>query len=242
MPKELHNLNPLPDGISLRKGKTLLGQFIINMVGDFKFASHNLEMYPHAFVATPDSTPSLSFDELNYHVILLRLIVVSIASRYEEFLGEVCKRALVTRHNLFGQFDPHMSWKDIPEDGNTDQLWDKLAERALRGSLESGRFRTFVSALKKIGVESLAEDKDHDLALQEFMARRNVIVHSNNFPDGAYLNLVKTPKTYPAGSLFIGLDYLYDVLDALAKCARKVVQQLVDNGTFDPSELDESSE
>ena len=74
------------------------------------------------------------------------------------------------------------------------------------------------------------------------MTRRNVIVHSNNFPDRAYLNLVKTPKTYPAGSLFIDLDYLDDVLDALAKCARKVVQQLVDNGTFDPSELDESSE
>ncbi|MCH8826389.1 MAG: hypothetical protein IIB16_05470, partial [Chloroflexi bacterium] len=194
MPKNLHNLNPVPDGITLKKGKTLLGQFIIDIVGDFMFASHNLAMYPRAFVETADSSKPPSFAELNYHVILLRLIVVSIASKYEDFLGEICKRALLNRHNLFGQFDPAISWKDIPEDGDLEQLWDSLADRALRNSLPSGRLSTYASALNKLGVDSLADDDGHDLLLREFIARRNIIVHSNNFPDSAYLSVVKDPK------------------------------------------------
>ena len=184
---------------------------------------------------TPDGK-GITLQQLNYHLYLLRLISVSLVSSFEGFMETICRKVLLRRHNLFGQFDPQRSWKQIPPSGTVDTVWESVADQVL-GRLQSGRLRTYASVFRKLDVALPKSGSKEGKALEEIIQRRNVIVHNQGKPDKRYLQIVPSPSTYPSGGLQIDLSYVEGACDLLVKTARSIVERLVNKGTLEAGEL-----
>jgi len=234
----------LPEGLSPRAFESELDDFVTQVRGNLHFSRLHIEIYPKTYIPKRAKTGELkkfSLQELGYQFFLFDLIIVALVSNFESFMQTICREALLKHHNLFGQFDPSISWKQIPSSGNVDGIWEALADQVL-SSLESGKLRTFASAFKKIGVVLPSRRSKRGKALEEFVRRRNVIVHNKKMPDKRYLEIVPHPRTYPSGALVVNGDYIEEACDLLIKTARDIVKQLVKNGTLDSSELKERPE
>lgn len=238
---EASNLSPLPDGTHLKPPKNDLEHFIIQVCGDLRFAKVHVELYPKIITTRTKPDKKITLQDLNFHLYLFNLIVVSLVSNFEGFMETICRKALLQRHNLFGQFDPSVSWKQIPVSGNVDTIWEALADQVL-ASLESGKLRTFAKVFKQLGVTLPNPSSKQGKALEELIRRRNVIVHNKNKPDKHYLKIVSSPKTYPSGGLAIDINYIEEVCNLLINTSRNIVQQLVKKGTLGQSELEDEPE
>ncbi len=239
---EISNLLPSLEGTHPKPPKNDLQEFIIQIQGDLHFAKVHAELYPK--VVTAERTKigkNITLQDLNYHLYLFNLIVVSLVSNFEDFMETTCRKALLKRHNLFGQFAPSVSWKQIPASGNVDTIWEALANQVL-AILTSGKLRTFATVFKKTGVVLPSSRSKQGKALEELVRRRNVIVHNKNKPDKHYLTIVSSPKTHPSGGLVIDINYIEEACDLLINTSRDIVQQLVNKGTLELSELEEESE
>ena len=230
---DLYNLSPPPAGIAPPKND--LEHFRIQVQGDLNFARQTIEVYSRSVIRTPKGI-DVTLVDLNFHIKLLSLLVVSLVAASEGFIAKVCRRALLHQHNLFGQFDSSISWKDIPASGQVDPIWEALADQAL-ANLESGKLRTFTNVLKKLGVNLPSNGSAKGKVLAELIARRNVIVHSANKPDKAYLSVIKSPQTYPSGGLVIDINYMEQMCNILVDTGEDVIRQLVKKGALGSSEM-----
>jgi hypothetical protein len=232
---------PLPEDLSLLTPKSDLDDFITQVRGDLSFAKVHDEVYPRIFYPGLTKTGEIKYFTLqdrNYQLFLFNLIMVSLVSSFEGFMQTICRKALLKHHNLFGQFDPSISWKQIPSSGSVDEIWEALADQVL-SNLESGKLRTFSSAFKKIGAVLPSRRSKRGKALEELIRRRNVIVHNKNVPDKKYLEIVPHPKTYTSGGLVIDIHYIEEACGLLINTSRDIVKQLVKFGTLEASELEE---
>jgi hypothetical protein len=234
---ETSDLSSLPEGTHLQPPQNDLGNFVTQVRGDLQFTRVHVGLYPNVISRRTETGKAVTLQDLNYHVFLCRLIVVSLVSTFEAFMEMLCRKALLRRHNLFGQFDPSVSWKQIPESGTVDTLWEALADQVLV-RLESGKLRTFAKVFKKLGVTLPSLGSKQGKALEELIRRRNVIVHNKGKPDKHYLEIVSSPKTYPSGALVIDISYVEEACGLLINTSRAIVQQLIKKGTLEPSELE----
>jgi len=232
---------PLPEGMRLRTPESDLDDFITQVRGNLNFAQVHAEVYPKILYSGRTKTGEIkdvTLRDLNYQLFLFNLITVSLVSSFEDFMQTICRKVLLRRHNFFGQFNPSVSWKQIPSSGNVDIVWEELADQVL-ANLESGKLRTFAKVFKKIGVVFPSLKSKEGKALEELIRRRNVIVHNKKKPDKKYLEIVPHPKTYTSGVLVINFDYIEEACNLLINTSRDIVQQLVKKGTLEPSELEE---
>ena len=236
---EISNLSPLPEGMSLQPSKNDLEKFIIQIRGDLHFAKVHATLYPKVVATRTETGKNVTLQDLNYHIYLFNLIVVSLVSNLEDFMEMTCRRALLQRHNLFGQFNPSVSWKQIPASGNIDAIWEALADQVL-ASLTSGKLHTFSGVFKKLGVKFPGPRSKQGKALEELIRRRNLIVHNRNKPDKQYLEIISSPKTYHSGGLAIDISYIEQAGDLLINISRDIVDQLVKKRTLKSSELEVS--
>lgn len=234
--KQSNKPSSIAEEVSQLTPKNTLEQFIIQIQGNFNFAATHYSVYPNIHTGHTAKGKIITFLDLNYHLYLFNLIIISLVSNFEAFIEEICRKSLLKRRNLFGQFDPSISWKEIPQTGNVDVLWEKLAEQVLDG-LESGRLNTFIRVLKKLGVTVPNQRSKIGRALAELVLRRNLIVHNRNKPDKNYLKVIPSPKTFPSGALVIDIGYVEEACNLLVDTARDIIRQLVKNGTLDSSEL-----
>ena len=156
----------------------------------------------------------------------MNLVHVSTVASFEAFLEDTCRNALETNHNLLGQFDPSISWKDVPPEGDVDPLWETLINKAL-SEMQSGRLRTYAKVFKKLGVQDMETGAGSSSALAEVFARRNAIVHNSGKPDARYLTTYEDTKTYPSGGLVIDVDYVDGVSELLVRTAENAWNDLV---------------
>lgn len=238
----MNQQNPIPEEISIGTPKSDLDGFITDVRGNLSFAIYHDKLYretPYPLRTKTGEIKNYTLKDMGFQIFLFNLIVVSFVSSFEGFMQTICRKALLQRHNLFGQFNPSVSWKQIPSSGDIDIIWEALADQAL-ASLESGRLRTFASVFKKIGVVLPSLRSAKGKALEELFRRRNVIVHNKNKPDKKYLEIVPHPRAYTDGCLIIDIDYIGEACNLLINTSRDIVQQLVNKGTLKPSELDET--
>lgn len=231
------NQSSLPEGLSFISPKNKLQEFIWQVHGDLQFAQYHVSIYPKVKVSVGKVGKGLTFKELNYDNRLLQLIVVALVSHFEDFMKTICRQALLQRHNLFGQFNPSVSWKQVPKSGSVDALWEAFAEQVL-SSLESGKLRTYAQVFKKLGVVLPSRRSRDGKALEELIRRRNVIVHNRSKPDKQYLEIVPSARDYVSGSLPIDINYIEEKCNLLITTSGDIVQQLVNKGVLDSSELE----
>ena len=177
---------------------------------------------------------SLTCKDLNYDILLLKLIVVSVVSSFEAFLETVCKTVLIKNHNLFRKFDSILSRKQIPKSGDASADWDQLAD-ALIEKLSYKSLRT--STLQNIGVVLPKKKSGTWISLDEIIERRNVIVHNGGKPDARYRRIIPSPPTYKSGGLVIDIEYVRAMCELLSNISKDIVKQLVENTNLDKSEL-----
>lgn len=215
--------------------KNALENFIIQIQGDLQFAEQHIAIYPNIVIGTQQGE-NITCQDLNYDIYLLRLIVVSLVSNFEAFMETICRKALLSRHTLFGQFDPSLSWKQINISRTISALWEVLADQVLSG-LQSGKLRTFAKVFKNIGVTIPSDRSKRGKALNELIMRRNMIVHNESKPNKDYLRIVPSPKTYSSGGLVIDIDYVKKACDLLMNTSRDMVHQLVNRKILGSSEI-----
>ena len=236
---ERTDLFSLPEGLSVKPVKSAFDNFVTQVHGDVGFAKIHADLYPRVVVRHTKTAKNVTLQDLNYQIYLFNLIVVSLVSDFEDFMEVTCRKALLQRHNLFGRFNPSVSWKQIPASGNVDTIWEALADQVL-ASLTSGKLRTFSGVFNKLGVKFPSPRGKQGKALEELSRRRNVIVHNKNVPDKQYLEIISSPKTYPSGGLAIDISYIEQAGDLLINISRNIIDQLVKKRTLKSSELEVS--
>lgn len=235
-----HNLNPPIPAVTEPRRRTILGRFLANIAGDRQFAEYSLWAYERVHVHYPENEVNLI--ELNFHIALLRMVAVSIVSKFEGFLEDVCRKAFVNKRTLLRQFDLSVSIRVVGDHSSLDGLWDTLVDRVLRDNLHSGRLSTYSKILNGIGAPLPDIKSDEGRPLNELFERRNIIIHNNGVPDEKYKAFHPNPITYPSGGLIIDLDYIKSASKILHTASLNVVRRLVERDIFDDAELDDEAE